>query len=222
MNSVSIFEKLSHHGYVLLRREGILEYIKSVLSKADHITDNTNPDFFFQEYQSFGIDEAREIRMRSFDRPISDKSSKIFIMGINGITVEAANSLLKIFEEPPTKVLFFLIVPSFHILLPTLRSRLVLVDAGHNEPDVHSGTKFLNSDIATRLKIVKDMCDKLSKDNIDKEEVNAFVDSIIFALREKDIKGNAGKIQSILEMKKYIGDRSPSIKMLLEFMALNT
>ena len=53
---------------------------------------------------------------------------KIFIIETGFFTREAQNSLLKVFEEEPTEgTHFFVFTPSAETLLPTLRSRMVIL-----------------------------------------------------------------------------------------------
>lgn len=74
--------------------------------------------------ESFGIDDAREVRRRAY---LSIGAKTFFIISAGQITHEAQNALLKIVEEPPQETHFFIFTPSADALLPTLRSRLRLV-----------------------------------------------------------------------------------------------
>ncbi len=114
-------EELSHHAYLLIGNKefsSLIEYLKS------KIAIHGNPDFFERSYASLGIDDAREIKTLAGTRPILEGGKKIFVLQVNAITVEAQNALLKLLEEPPAYAHFFIIVPSAHLLLPTVKSRM--------------------------------------------------------------------------------------------------
>lgn len=69
------------------------------------------------------IEQIREIRkLIQYHPRIGNR--KIFIIdGVDRLTDEAANSLLKILEEPPDYVLFILLTDNVHRVLPTILSR---------------------------------------------------------------------------------------------------
>ncbi|WP_080831675.1 DNA polymerase III subunit delta' [Cohnella massiliensis] len=79
-------------------------------------------------------------QIRELQRDLSYRSSgagrKIYkIEGAESMTVQAANSLLKFLEEPPSPVVAILIAPTAQSLLPTIlsRSQLIPFVPGHPE-----------------------------------------------------------------------------------------
>lgn len=104
--------------------------------------------------ESFGIDDAREIRRRAH---LSSVAKKFFIIATARITPEAQNALLKIIEEPPQETHFFIFTPFAGALLPTLRSRLQLIQCAPqplSEKRKEEITKFLMQHPAERLRAV--------------------------------------------------------------------
>src|SRR2546421_501162 len=110
---------LSHHAYYVIGSASIRPELVATLERVHHIQIKGNPDFFNRSYETFTIDEARELKSLAETMPIHDSGKKIFILTMNGITVEAQNALLKLLEEPAEYSHFFLILPSAHLLLPT-------------------------------------------------------------------------------------------------------
>jgi DNA polymerase III gamma/tau subunit len=79
-----------------------------------------------ESYETFGVDEGRELKEAQLSKSFGG-GKKIFVISFETITVEAQNSLLKVFEEPTPDTHFFLISRTGSRLLPTLRSRIVFL-----------------------------------------------------------------------------------------------
>jgi hypothetical protein len=74
--------------------------------------------------------------------------------------------------------------------------------------------------ISERMIFVKNMVDEIAKEKKNKKYVSDFVDAILYELRESGVKENSRKIEYSDIVAKYIQDRSPSVKMLMEYLAL--
>ncbi|OGO88801.1 MAG: hypothetical protein A2Y17_03855 [Clostridiales bacterium GWF2_38_85] len=72
---------------------------------------------------SFHIEDIRFIRSDAYVMP-NDSDKKIYILeNAQDMTVQAQNALLKILEEPPKNVYFFILTIRRELLLPTVLSR---------------------------------------------------------------------------------------------------
>ena len=101
------------------------------------VASGTHPDLYLAEGQvkigdrDGGGFHGEETTARDLVRQLSMHSyaggKRVFILGDVEFTREAANALLKFFEEPPADVLLLLTTTSATRLLPTVRSRLVEV-----------------------------------------------------------------------------------------------
>ena len=103
----------------------------------------THPDLFLAEGSlkigdrdgGTGFHESAEMTARDLVRQLSLHSyaggKRIFILGDADFTREAANALLKFFEEPPPGVLLIVTANAPGRLLATIRSRLVDVAFPH-------------------------------------------------------------------------------------------
>ena len=191
-----------HHANVVLGDEEDVWNVLAGLNFKRH----ANPDLLSIRQETLGIDEAREISDWAIKKPFGE--IKVAIITTAALTLEAQNALLKIFEEPPSGTYFFLVISSVGILLPTLMSRVAVLDKGRTsvvEEDL--GAKFVNSTLPQRMKIVS----KIAKDK-NKEEAKALVASVL-----RRSRNNA---EDLLKIEKYLATRSPSIKMLLEYLAI--
>lgn len=94
-----------------------------------------------QVTSSIGIDQIRALEDFVFIGSHRNARRVILIAEAEAMTLPAANSLLKILEEPPPSVYFILISNNEKKLLPTLRSRSRLVP--FSRPDNQVTTQWL-------------------------------------------------------------------------------
>ena len=103
-----------------------------------HFAAGTHPDFYAATGQvkigdrdGSGFHEAEEATARDLVRQLSMHAYaggyRVFVLGDADFTREAANALLKFFEEPPAGVLLLITTSAIGRILPTIRSRLVEV-----------------------------------------------------------------------------------------------
>jgi len=212
-----------HHAYLLEGvKEEILEELHSFLKSELKFPTKANPDFWSGDFDTFGIDDGRNIKQMQSRMSTGDK--KIFIISTNFFTREAQNSLLKTFEEPTENTHFFIITPNTESLLPTLRSRLFFIPypritLGVQGLSLDKGKCFIDACKAKRLEMMKEIID--SKD---KQKAIEFLDSIEKVLYKK-VGGRTSDqevfvFEEIIKARSYLNDRSPSIKMILEHIAL--
>ncbi len=203
---------LTHHAY----------YIEGPTTNYDAYHALFKP-LYGQKYDRFGIDEARRlIEIAS----LKNYTDSVFLIVAPSMTTEAQQALLKLFEEPQAGTTFVLVVPP-GVLLPTLRSRMLpyvgsekflrsVVTSTKSEEDV---SRFLHSTPKER----SDLIAKLLKDDEGaRERVREFVDALEVALHEKIASTDARfGLRDVAMVRGYLRDRSPSLKMLLEHLAVS-
>lgn len=75
------------------------------------------------EGSSIKIEQIKEIQEKIQFKPLNGKWQLIIIEQSETMTKEAANSILKLLEEPPSYIVIILITTNLHLLLPTIVSR---------------------------------------------------------------------------------------------------
>ncbi len=230
-----------HHANLLIGNAETRDQLISTLEKKYKITAQGNPDFFIRNYETFTIDDAREIKVLHSTRPVgggggkNDAGKKIFVLTMNGATVEAQNAMLKLLEEPAEYVHFFLIVPSAHLLLPTVKSRMSEMDGLSNNAKLTKNSSklsspefielaevFIKATQTKRLDMVKKLVDEISKEKKTKQDVIDFMNAVQEVVyKEKGVKNGKSALEAIEVARNYLNDRAPSVKMLLEYVALN-
>ena len=213
------------------------------LLRSNGIEREGNPDLYVREYRTFGIDDARELRDRASTRALGlsvqgarsgARAGRVFIVVTPFMTTDAQNALLKTLEEPPGGALFFFIVPSPMTLLPTLRSRVQMLDIQPSRRRL-DGVKasprrreidpkaFLGALPQARLDMLKPLFAKDENDERDSRPALMFLSELERTLatssaRTKDTNG----FKAIYRARTYIGDKGSLMKPLLEQVALLT
>lgn len=216
-----MINSLTHHAYGIAGECGeVVPKLFSALKESSGINALGNPDFRVESYDVMGVHESRALKESAGRKAVSG-GKKIFVICARGITKEAQNALLKVFEEPPKSTHFFLIVPSLDMLLPTLRSRLSLLrsDVADERRPSSLAEDFLHSAIPARLKTINKLL-KSAEEETGKRELIAFLDEIERNLAIKDRNIGAVALEELFKVKKYVRDRAPSFKLLLEHLAL--
>jgi DNA polymerase III delta prime subunit len=236
MNLSKSIGNLSHHAYALVdrgsTRSDVISFLEGDPPAGGGVNVRGNPDVFVQKYEVLTIDDARALKELHATRPFSSREDKggkggrkFFILEIDSITHEAQNALLKIFEEPNEYAHFFLIIPSEELLLPTLRSRLFIVrgatgDKGNVKVDKNIAD-FLSSGYAGRIAFVDKLAVEISDGKKPKTAALEFCADLSRHLRQEGIEKNAAALAAIAQTESYLRDRAPSIKQLLEYVALS-
>ncbi len=232
--SIHIHSETLHHAYCLHGAHDLGSFF-TFLEESLGVATRGNPDFWHGQFESLGIDEARQIKEMQQRSAANVGAKKVFVISTDTITHEAQNALLKVFEEPTADTHFFLLMPSAEMLLPTLRSRVVMVPAGpagsarqvgdDSAILATSGTsvarlaeQFLAASKGKRMALLKPLMEEK-----DKRAAIAFVDHVL-KIRSKsaqDTKVHRKDLEELLAMRSYLNDRSASVKMILECLTLS-
>lgn len=226
--------KSFHHAYVIEgERDESLSRLFSFLEKEMVFERHGNPDFWHASFETFGIEEGRQIKEMQEKKSFTPNGRKVFVISLNFITREAQNSLLKVFEEPTEGTHFFLIVPSAEIFLPTVRSRVATLSfddfekagVARSTKSIRSSTgiaeKFISSTPAARLSLLADILEE--KDKVRAIDFLNNLEKELYGVWGTDLDAQKSAIfKQIIKCRDYLGDRAPSVKMILEHIALVT
>lgn len=209
-----------HHAYVYEGSQKLLENLAQNARALFHFNTEHDPDVRVESFEKFGIDDAEALKTASSFKTVSGRA--LHVLGFSGITTEAQQALLKLFEEPQKGLIFVLLVPHGS-LIGTLRSRM-LPYPQKLEAEKKSLTavkKFLGQSFKERsaaiVLLLKD------EDGV-RERARAFLsdlESELYARMQaaKNKKELCESLDDITKVRSYLSDRSPSLKMLLEHVA---
>lgn len=197
---------MQHHAQLLI---GTLAEALPYISLEDR---QEGPDVLLYTYEKFGIDDARKLTYEASLRPV-EKQSRVFIVSFGGITTEAQNALLKLFEEPSQTARFYIVTPSGDALLPTLRSRCMLTACQRIESEAEEANAFLRVAPGERLAVIAERA---------KSKDTAWFGAVITGIEKwAAVQKDAQILREIVFVRSYDKAPSASQKMLLEHLALS-
>lgn len=195
---------LNHHALLL---EGTYVWALSVLPEG--FREETIDVLHFRG-ERMGIDEVRSLTEEAYKTPLVG-TERVFIVSYPSFTEQSQNALLKLLEEPPRTARFYIVTERPDMLLPTLRSRLIVSDSevleGNDEHESFlrlSAGEQLN-EIARRAK------------NKDEAWLTSLMETYeVIAHERKDI----AFMKMLLELKPMFHAPGASRKMILEHLTL--
>lgn len=198
-----------HHANLLLGapEEGE-SYLRQLCSDLGIKLPN-NPDFFVFRAETFGIDEARDLRALSARKAVV--TNKIFLIMPLRITPEAQNALLKTFEDPYPDTYFFLVLREEELVLPTLRSRMQTTKVSGTYTVNTDVEEFVKSSLKERLLFAERFADK-------KKNLPVFLDSLLLLLRKE--KAKEGLVKKIYNIRRLVSDSGVASRLIIEHLAL--
>lgn len=216
-----------HHAHLIvgvpsLNRAALEPLILELLGKT-----TGHPDLSELIVEQINIEESRNLRDEQSRQPF-EASRRLFVIQTFGITEPAQHALLKTLEDPNPSSHFFLLIPSAHSLLPTLRSRfMVTYGIGREETEQQDAAEFLKLYPADRLKLIE----KFGLAKIDPEEkkqvrrnLEAFIQSLEIILQKKlrgvEARDAQKALQEVFLIKDYLGDPAAALRLLMEHLAL--
>lgn len=203
----------SHHAYVTYGNPARAKELAATLAKRVGLEVAHNPDLHIRAFESLGVDEARNISQLASLSSAGGK--KLFVIATHAITREAQNALLKTLEEPAPGTYFGLLVPR-GALIATVRSRLTELSLPEKKEDRELAESFLAASPVSRSKLIA----KVVEDK-EKNAARELIDGLEALLR-KDMKKAPVRIalEELSMTRTYLMGPSPSVKMLLEHLAL--
>ncbi len=244
---------MQHHAYLYEGPISLLPELADEAASRFNFEREQNPDVLIEQWEKFGIEEARDLTQQASLKSSSGRS--LFVLGISSITSEAQQALLKLFEEPQEGAIFVVLMPH-GIVLPTLRSRFLdypdkafakktfaerspasLQGNRGRSAELLSATEttaaseFLGSTYAKRSAWVTEFLKNDDEDT--REQARVFLNNIEAVLytclvgRQVGLSKASDKskqdildgLTDIAHFRQYLGDRSPSLKMILEHFA---
>lgn len=219
-----IDSKKFDHGYLLCGdgeagRKMAFEAAAVILAHNGNL--ESHPDFLYQKFESFGIDDSRMLKEWASSRPFFG-IGKIAVIEIFSLSMESANALLKIFEEPNAGVYFFVISPSAEVVMLTLRSRLTIINNAVEQSKIEEEIiefckEFLNLTPNKRLESVK----KILSDKVKVVEFLNKLEAYLERIMNKSAQSQSIKaLEEIQKSRRFIFNRASSLKIIMEHLAL--
>lgn len=213
---------LSHAVLVVGDRERSLDEIETHLQAGGWELEK-NPNYQIREYARMGIDDARDLQDRVSKTALGRDERKVFVVLFDSITTQAQNALLKTIEEPSVGTHLFFVVPSEHILLPTILSRVMLFAVGVDAQKDNRVQEFLQATFAKREKVIASfLADKKTGQETDRVGAKRFAENLLslWWQKNKESEGSTDSYREYEELIGFLGDQSASVKSILEYFAV--
>ncbi len=223
---------MQHHAFVIeAEAEEGIGIAQAWAGKELGMQAKGNPDVAVLRYGLLTVDDARRVFELAAGSAFAG-DTKVVIIAASRAYHEAQNALLKVFEEPPAGVYLFLVMPSLGGLLPTLLSRVQVIDACRDvvRPDMPEvAREFLKASAEKRSTIIKRPTS--GKDDERKRELRDEAIALLNGIEavawesltfpKKELGGEAAKLLSdIATLRIHLYDRSAPVKMILEHLSL--
>jgi len=176
------------------------------------ITSGTHPDFIVVMPEGkksiIKIDRIRDLKNRIKIGPAEGTYLVVSIMNADSIEIEAANSLLKMLEEPPQGVVFVLITSRMDSLPKTVVSRCQgVIFANQNDVEDIDAELPSGSDVWSLLKFSSSLSESSSKEaERDKLEKKLRILSAEF-FRARKLRESRIVLNAIRDIKKMANTR---------------
>jgi DNA polymerase-3 subunit delta' len=118
----------------------------------------------------FKLEHSKEAIREAY---ISSGVEKVIILAGVKFNIPAQNTLLKVLEEPPKNIVFVVVTNSKSSLLPTIKSRLPIVDKLEKKELKSIAFSMKKYDLATMNQIIKD------NKKATKQEAKEFIESLL-------------------------------------------
>jgi DNA polymerase III delta prime subunit len=212
-------EKVSvlHHAYIVVgsAKLGVGEVLE-LLRKRDVVTKG-NPDVLVLSYSELLVEYAGEISGYASLKPLGH--TKYLVVSFSRATREAQNALLKIVEEAPGGTVFFFCVDAVGHLLPTLRSRAIILEAGAKEErETDEAEAFLKESYPKRLAAVEKMTGYIAKTQ-DRLPVRLFIKELAHMAHAQKL--SAPYLRDLLDADRYLRMQGSSAKAILGHLAVS-
>lgn len=170
-------------------------------------------DVIVQEYSEFRIDDARNLVTLATSTP-THCPLQCFVIMADSVANEAQNALLKLLEEPPDVSSFIFVLPK-NTLLPTLRSRFMVMETVHNSTVLATVfLDFLAEAIPARLTRIETLIEKKNTDDL-----TLLQEGLLMYLDRNKRSFAVAQVRRILWLSSQMQLRGASIKMLWEEVA---
>lgn len=139
---------------------------------------------------NFKIEVSKAVIAEAY---IAEEQVKYLILSAKMFTTEAQNALLKLLEEPPRNIEIIIITESKSVLLPTVRSRLKIVQQKRQQEKMVPDLNLAALDLSDLVSFVK------AHERLGKSEAKALIEGLYYrataidkvAMSEQQIDGFA-------------------------------
>jgi hypothetical protein len=208
-----------HHAYVVSGSlEGGRESIMAMLETRG-VKTHGNPDVLLLSFPELLVDNVRDTLLSFASlKPVGER--KYLVVSFSRANEQSQNALLKAVEEGIGSTVFFFCVEPATRILPTLRSRCVVLSAGAAAAPAENedAAVFFKESYEKRLARVEKMAGYISKTQ-DRAPVRSFVGGLLALAHERHAP--ARTLRDLLDADRYLRLQGSSPKSILGHLAVS-
>lgn len=208
-----------HHAYIV---SGSAEHgadgVLAVL-EARGVKTKGNPDVLALSFPELLVDNVRDLLLPFASlKPLGEH--KYLVVSFARANDQAQNALLKAVEESLGHTVFFFCIDAAGHLLPTLRSRCIVVESGKRkgESENEEAEEFLKESYEKRLARVEKMAGHVSKTQ-DRAPVRVFVTGLLSLMHGRG--AGTKTLRDLLDASRYLRLQGSSVKSILGHLAVS-
>jgi hypothetical protein len=222
---------MQHNAFVIeAQAEEGIEIARAWVKRELGMKIQGNPDVVILQYGLFSVEDARAVCELASGAPFAGEH-KVVIIAASRVYHEAQNALLKLFEEPPLGTYLFLVLPTLGSLLPTLRSRVQVLDSNNGltmSIIPEAAEEFMKASKEKRSAIIKKLTSGKDEEQRreNREEAITILNGIEASVYETDREDqtfprhHASLLSDIATLRGYLYERSAPVRMILEHLSL--
>lgn len=147
------------------------------------------------------VEDAKDIIKECY---IAEVKEKLIVIMAKNYRVEAQNALLKVLEEPPRNIFFSIVVTSKSVLLPTVRSRLVIQNRLKAVQRSKTGLNLKKLELKEITEFIDEKSALERSDKLNKNELLKLIDDIIYEAFVCGIKFSSSELEYFCKLSTLI------------------
>lgn len=144
---------------------------------------HSNPNAFLFFSDDLKVEDSRDIIDEAY---IANENGKTILIAANSFNIYAQNALLKVLEEPPSGVVFIIFAKAKSLLLPTIRSRMPIINRVLKQKLPH----FMIDIKTLNLEQVYEFLKQLDKNSLSANDIKIQIQSLYIDCMENGIYFN--------------------------------
>lgn len=163
------------------------------------------------------VDNAKEIINEAYIAEYEQKAIAIFALRFGN---EFQNALLKILEEPPHNIVFIIICPAKNLLLPTVRSRLMIQEHKIPKKRMHTGLDLSRLDFRSAYNFIEKISALEKAEEYGKSELLALIKALIIEALQANMHFSPNELEYFNKLYSLCATNTKSVNILTPLMLL--
>ena len=185
--------------------------------KTEFLCDKDPNYLRFFEFENALVENAREIINEAY---IAESKEKTIIIFAKKFGLEWQNALLKILEEPPRNIVFVIVSPEKNLLIPTIRSRLIMENRTKKQNLKPLNLDLTRLDLKTAYNFIDEQINLEKEDKLNKNELLILLKNIVCKALDLGIKFKSSDLEYFAKLYKLAESNAKAPQILTPLLLL--